>query len=110
MKKNLNPSDLGNYSTLEWCRKINVDELVKEINKNLKKVILEAKINALNVEIGLTTTKTRFGGEKFWFICLECGSKRGVLYFSPSGSKLLCRKCLRVYYSKQRYKGMLERQ
>ncbi len=101
----LSPNDLGNFKTLEGCRKININDLVRETNKELKRAILEAKIRIFNQEVRLTTSKTRFGGERFWFVCPKCQKRVGTLY--KSNEKIECRNCLNVYYLKQRYKGMV---
>jgi hypothetical protein len=104
----LNPSDSGKLFTLNACKKINIDELVKEANKHLKRSLLEAQIGVFNTKIELTTSRTRFGGKKYWFLCPECKKRRGVLYQHPMNSKIACRKCVNLNYISQRYKGMIE--
>ena len=102
----LNPNDLGNFLTVEGCRKISIDNLVREVNKDLKRAILEAKIQVFNQEVKLTTTKTRFGGDRLWFVCPKCQKRVGSLY--NSGTKIGCRNCLNISYMGQRYKNMIE--
>ena len=49
--------------------------------------------------ISLTTTKCRYGGYRYWFVCpeLDCQKKVGVLY--KNGDDFRCRKCLNLDYS-----------
>lgn len=102
----LNPNDLGNFLTVEGCRKIDINSLVREVNKDLKRAILEAKIQVFNQKIELTTTKTRFGGERLWFICPKCKKRVGNLY--QNKRKIGCRHCLNVSYINQRYRNMIK--
>jgi hypothetical protein len=102
----LSPNDLGSFLTVEGCRKIDINSLVREVRKDLKRAILEAKIQVFDQEVELTTTKTRFGGDRFWFLCPECQKRVGTLY--QSKEKLSCRNCLNIGYIGQRYEDMLK--
>lgn len=104
----INPNDLGNFQLTENAQKINIDELVNRINKELKLRLLQAQIEALGIPVQLTTSKTRFNGDRFWFICPFCSKKVGILYKHPLQAVLGCRLCLDLKYQKQRFKGMVE--
>lgn len=109
MNNLINPYDLGTFLVAENCQKISVNELVRNAQKVVKKRIVEAQIDALGVALSLTTSKTRFGGERLWFVCPGCKNRSGVLYQQSPISTIACRKCLGLVYKKQRYKGMIER-
>lgn len=101
----LNPNDLDKISTLEACQKIDIDHLVRDINKSLKKNFIESEIETLSTKIKLTTTKTRFKGEKYWFVCPSCQKRRGVLY-KQNNNIVGCRNCLGLLYSRQKYRAL----
>ena len=53
--------------------------------------------------IGLTTTRPRFGGVRWWFRCpgAECGRRVGALYLPTGGVHFRCRVCHGLTYRKQ---------
>ena len=102
------PYDLGKYQVLEDCYKLSIDELVATAQRKLKLSLLKANIEALGVDITLTTSKTNYTGVRFWFLCPCCQKRVGVLYRHPIQENIGCRNCLGMYYRKQRYKGMVE--
>lgn len=105
----LNPYDLGeNFLVVENFEKIKVDELVSKAQKELKFRLLQAQIEVLGVDVSLTTTKTKFNGERFWFACPNCKKRVGTLYKHPFEDIIGCRICLNLKYKKQRFKGMIE--
>jgi hypothetical protein len=104
----LTPYDLGNFSVTENCQKIKVDQLVNQVQKELKKRLLEAQISTFGIDISFTTTKTKFNGERIWFICPNCKKRVGDIYKHPMEDKVGCRVCLNLKYKKQRFKGMIE--
>lgn len=110
MNNLLSPYDLGNFQVVEYYQRIKVDELVREAQKTLKKRLVEAQIDALGADISLTTTKTRYNGERFWFKCPLCNKPKGILFLDKYRNLTGCRKCLRLSYKEQRYKGMIESQ
>ena len=44
----------------------------------------------------LTTTPCNYGGGRYWFICITCNRRIGVLYFGKT--LFLCRHCLNLSY------------
>ncbi len=48
--------------------------------------------------ICLSSTRPNFGGERQWFICPSCSSRRAILY---GGKYFRCRKCLGACYQTQ---------
>lgn len=54
--------------------------------------------------VGLTTTRPRFGGLRWWFICplivggRACGQRVGKLYLPPRGRYFGCRRCHDLTY------------
>lgn len=103
----LRPYDLENYFVAENCRKIKIDELVSEALKEVKKSLIEAQVQALGVDVAFTTSKTKFNGERIWFICPNCKRRAGTLYEYPLIRKIGCRVCLNLVYKKQKFKGDL---
>ena len=98
-----NPSDLDKNRVLEGFLKLNVDELVREVNKDLKKSILTAQLEVFDQKIKLTTTRTRFDGKKYWFVCPSCSKRVGTLYREMNGAAH-CRTCTKTLYSRQKYR------
>lgn len=103
----INPYDLGE-NIVEHAQKININDLVKQIQKELKIRLLQAQIEALGIEVNLTTSKTRFNGERFWLLCPVCNKRVGTLYKHPLKDLAGCRRCLNMKYKNQRFKGMIE--
>lgn len=102
----IKPYDLGEIT--ENVQKVKIDDLIRKAKEEFKSQFIKSSINLSGVEVSLTTSKTRFGGNRFWFICPACQKRRGVIYFN-SGI-VGCRICLNLTYRKQRYKGMIELQ
>jgi hypothetical protein len=53
---------------------------------------------ALNYAIQLQCTNPHFGGRRFWFICVSCGRRAGVLYLPPGERVFACRICHDLTY------------
>lgn len=104
----INPNDLGKYLVAENYQKININDLVRKANKEIKHRILESRIEVLDLRLKLSTSPTRFSGERYWFLCPGCDRRVGTIYRHPISSQFGCRICLRVPYKKQRFKGMIE--
>jgi len=100
--------DLGSSNVVETCQRVSVDKLVRTATKIVKKRIVEAQIEALGMSLNLTTSKTRFNGERLWFICPICRKRAGNILYNALQNLTGCRKCLRLIYRKQRFKGMIE--
>jgi hypothetical protein len=60
---------------------------------------------ALHYEVGLATTRPRFGGLRWWFVCPlapsgnACGRRVGKLYLPPGGRYFGCRHCHDLTYT-----------
>jgi hypothetical protein len=58
----------------------------------------------VDYRIALTTTRPRFGGLRWWFVCplsvndRACGRRVGKLYLPPRGRYFGCRHCHRLTY------------
>jgi hypothetical protein len=75
--------------------------------------------NALDYRIRLVTTRPRFGGQRWWFICpllvygRPCGRRVGKLYLPPGGRYYGCRHCYDLTYTscqeRRKYDGLLRR-
>lgn len=102
----LNPNDLGKYFVAENCRKIRIEEYLRQARISLRKAIVEAQMTVNGHTVKLSQSKTHFGGIRLWFNCPECHQRRGVLYQHPFSANLACRKCMGIMYKQQRYKGM----
>ena len=104
----LTPYDLGSSQVTENCQKINIDRLVNNALKELKLRLIQSQIQALGVDIRLTTSETKFGGKRLWFMCPNCSKRVGTIYKHPVESIVGCRICLGLKYKAQRFKGMAE--
>jgi hypothetical protein len=56
-----------------------------------------------NYEVSLVTTPCYYGGKRWWFACLVCGRRVGVLYMAPGDTRFYCRHCNNLsYHSRNR--------
>jgi hypothetical protein len=75
--------------------------------------------DSLDYRIRLVTTRPRFGGLRWWFICpllvydRPCGRRVGKLYLPPGGRYYGCRHCYRLTYTScqesHKYHGLFRR-
>lgn len=87
---------------LEQYPKITIKSLLENITQQLKKEMLDIQLDGIEI----IHTQANYGGYRSWFKCPICTHKAFTLY-NIDGS-LMCRKCSKLSYKKQRYKGMLE--
>lgn len=52
-----------------------------------------------SVIIKLATTSPKYGGVRWWYVCLQCEKRKTALYIS--GLILGCRQCAGLHYSSQ---------
>lgn len=104
----IKPNDLGKFNIAENCQKIEIDDLIRKANKEIKHRILQSQIEVMGFELKLVTSRTKFNGERYWFLCPICKNRVGTIYKNPTNSQIGCRSCLGIQYKKQRFKGMLE--
>ena len=104
----MSPNDFGKKYLTEQCQKIKITDFVRESNSQLKETLINASLEAEGYDLLLNSSKTGFGGTRFWFSCPICDKRAGVLYKHPMSQILGCRRCLRLDYRKHRYKGMVE--
>lgn len=104
----IKPYNLGKNNLVEHSQKIKIDDIVRQINKEVKHQILQSQIEVLGFKLNLLTSKTRFNGKRYWFSCPICSKRVGIIYKHPISSQIGCRNCLKMRYRKQRFKGMLE--
>jgi hypothetical protein len=75
--------------------------------------------DSLDYRIRLVTTRPRFGGIRWWFVCplvtngVACGRRVGKLYLPPGGRYYGCRHCYRLTYTScqesRKYDGLWRR-
>lgn len=56
-------------------------------------------------EIALTTTQCNYGGKRYWFICVLCKNRYGVLYKPSYSNYFACRKCFDLTYKSCKLSG-----
>lgn len=93
---------------VENCRKININDFLRQYRTELKQAFLLSKIKTIGTDIELGTSRTGFGGVRFWFKCPFCNRRVGILYKHPINNDLGCRRCLNLEYRSRLYKGMIE--
>jgi len=98
--------DLG--LLVENCQRVSIKDYIQNTNKKLKEVLLRSELGVNNISVSLTTSKTGFGGTRFWFNCPLCDRRVGVLFVHSLTEAVGCRLCLGLEYRKRRYKGMVE--
>lgn len=104
----MKPNDFGKKYLVEQCQKIEVADYIRKAKKEIKEVLIDHYLEADEYDVRLNTTKTGFGGVRFWFSCPLCNRRAGVLYKHPVSQILGCRKCLNLDYRKHRYSKMIE--
>lgn len=104
----IKPNDLGKFFIAEQCQKINIDDIVRQVNKEAKQQILQSNIEVMGLKLNLLTSNTRFNGKRYWFSCPICNNRVGIIYRDPVSLQIGCRNCLKIEYRKQRFKGMIE--
>ena len=57
---------------------------------------------AVRYRVYLDTTRPRFGGRRYWFICPSSGRRVAKLYLPYGGSRFLSRRAYRLGYACQR--------
>ena len=63
------------------------------------------KKETIDYRVRLATTKPRFGGVRWWFLCpllvygMPCGRRVGKLYMPPGGRYFGCRHCHKLNYA-----------
>ncbi len=106
----IKPYDLGKNNLAEYSQKIQIDDIVRRINKEVKHQILQSQIEVMGFKLSLLTSRTRFNGKRYWFSCPICNNRVGIIYRNPVSLQIGCRNCLKISYRKQRFKGMIEAQ
>ncbi len=104
----MRPNDFGKKFVVEECQKIKLPDFLKKYRRTLKELMIGSELEVMGIRIEMTTSKTGYGGIRYWFKCPLCGSRIGVLLKHPLSQALGCRKCLNLDYKKRRYKGMVE--
>jgi hypothetical protein len=104
----MTPNDLGKIFLVEDSQKIEVNSFLRKLKLNLKETILKSELSARGIKIELTTSKTGFGGIRYWFKCPLCDRRAGTLFTHAVSQNLGCRACLGLQYRKIRYKGMID--
>lgn len=101
--KSINPYDLGGI--VENTQGVRINDLLDKAKEKYKQEFIKSTFSLNGFDIQLTTSKTRFGGNRIWFICPICKNKKGVMYTDPIVG---CRVCLNLKYKQQRYSKMIE--
>jgi hypothetical protein len=66
---------------------------------------ITARQEALDYRVALVTTRPRFGGVRWWFVCpltvngRPCGRRVGKLYLPPGSRYYGCRRCYKLTYT-----------
>lgn len=88
MNNLISPYDLGK---LQLNQRIEINDFVRKAEKQLKTALVQAQIEVLGQNISLTTSKTRFNGQRLWFNCPTCDKRVGVLF--NIGRQISCKSC-----------------
>lgn len=106
--KSILPNNFGEKTLAENCWSISVNLLLKRFNKVVKEEFLKNQFKLAGVDLELVTSKTNFGGTRYWFKCPICNKRKGKIYRNPISRVIGCRNCLNLDYRKRRFKGMVE--
>lgn len=106
----MSPNDFGKKFTVEECAKVSIHDYLRDFKNKFKLALLESALDISQKSIEITTSKTGFGGSRYWFKCPICNRRAGILFIHPLSREVGCRECLGLDYSKRRFKGMAEEQ
>lgn len=81
---------------LQTKQRIEINDFIRIAKKQLKISLVQAQIEALGQRIELTTSNTRFQGQRLWFVCPSCTRKVGILYRGKTDEDLICRICVNL--------------
>lgn len=71
-------------------------------------MLLMSEVEMAGIQLELITSKTGFGGVRYWFKCPLCDRRVGVIFRHPISGQIGCRLCLGLEYRQRRYRGMIE--
>lgn len=108
MMKSLINNNLGKKLLVENCQQVKVAPFIERLKSDLRNLLITSFITVNDCEIGIMSSETGNGGERYWFSCPICNRRTGILYNHPIHQSLGCRLCLNLDYRKRRYKGMIE--
>lgn len=104
----MSPNDLGKKFLVEGCQRVSISEFIGKCRGELMDTLINSEIEISGIQVELLTSKTGFGGVRYWFKCPLCGQRVGVLFKHAVLSQIGCRLCLNLEYRQRRYRGMLE--
>jgi hypothetical protein len=108
IRKTMKPNDFGKIFLVEECQKIEINSFLRDAKLKLKQILINSELDSKGLSILLISTRTGFGGERYWFKCPLCERRSGTLFMHPVSQNLGCRGCLGLEYRKRRFKGMVE--
>lgn len=97
----ISPYDLDKNNLVEDTQTIRIQDFIRKAQKELKLTLIRSQIEVLGINVEFSATKTRFGGERLWFVCPACKRRVGCLYRGSEVIQLGCRECLGLRYRKQ---------
>jgi hypothetical protein len=104
----MKPIDSGKTFLVEESRRIDFRVVNRQARAKLLEALLKAEMRSLGFDLPLSTSKTGYGGLRYWFACPLCGKRKLVLHVHPLSQVVGCRRCLGLEYRSQRFKGMPE--
>jgi hypothetical protein len=104
----MKPIDSGTLVLVEECQRIDFCIVNRTARNKLLHALITSEIEALGFKLTFTTSKTGYGGIRYWFTCPLCTLRKRVLYVHPVTHAVGCRKCLELEYRSRRFKGMIE--
>ncbi len=105
--KSLSNNNSGKKLLTDQCEQIKISDVFKRVKTGYIRCLKE-KMVVNGGNISLKKSSVNNGGVRYWFACPLCGVRCGILYKSPLGENIGCRKCLNLDYRSRRYKGMIE--
>lgn len=93
--------DMGRAARVSWSDGTAIELLASSRSLNLaySQRVQDGAAAEVRCEVLLTRSPCRYGGERPWFLCPECGNRVANLYLCGSPA---CRKCHGLVYRTQR--------
>lgn len=92
---------LYNHATFtwSWTSRSGKSSISCRVSPDCESIALSYTKNdePLSYNVQLDRTPCNYGGHRFWFLCLDCGKRIGVIY--SSGKRFVCRKCSNLNYA-----------
>jgi hypothetical protein len=62
----MSTNDFGRKFVVEECQKVELPDFLKRYRRALKELTITSEMEAMDIKIEMTTSKTGYGGTRYW--------------------------------------------